>query len=112
VKKKKIPDAIGALAVWIPKPKTKKVSLEPGASGLPYYCTSTCVRSFCGVLCLPLFMDLMAGHCFLWFIAGNDCRTVSRFFFHKTKGVLFYSENSFSGFIATNKKTNKKTNKY
>jgi len=39
-----IPDVLGALAVWIQNQQKK---IEPGASGLTYYCASTCVRSFC-----------------------------------------------------------------
>ena len=46
-----VPAVLGALAVWILNQK-KKVgcrfcgsAFEPGASGLPYYCTSLCSRS-------------------------------------------------------------------
>jgi len=44
-----VPDVIGALSVWIQQPNKSMVhcgsAFEPGASGLPYYCTSICVRS-------------------------------------------------------------------
>jgi len=70
-----VPDVLGAIAVWIQNQKIKYKMMcmmfyvffiwlhlyafaihfmvhcgsafEPGASGLPYYCTSICVRSWC-----------------------------------------------------------------